>query len=1244
MENNELSIKISASMDKAMQSLNKLIPKIKETDNVVNRMLIKMDKNGDLTHFTAELRSLDSEMSKVTKTSDNFKNAFNLGTTFAIANKIFKTASSWMKKSTDYSESLNLFNVVLDDASNKAIRFQNIMNEAFGTNQAETLTRQGLYQSMAENMGIASDYAYIMSENTTKLVNDIASLYNKDENTVAEALRAGIYAGQTKPLRSFGMDITEKTLQPELDRLGIDRTVRDLSQAEKQLLRYISVLRQSKEAQGDWANTIEAPANQLKILGNQATEASKALANLFIGAFGSMLPYANAILMVIEEVANALATMFGIEISDYNTGIADMSDAFIDVEDSIDGATGSAKELRRQILGFDQVNNINDNKNSGSGGASVSGGIDQRLLDAITGYDNGMESVRMKAVQIRDNIMEWLGFTKEIDPLTGKVSFSLRDGYSNFKLIVGLVGTLMGYKILTGITNLFTGVGKLSKILGTGGLLKNLKNLIAYQKIYTKLSGSMTKGIISGTGAFIKNIATVNKVSLGLIGLTASTIGAYNSFRNLDSETKNTGDALLGLTLSTGGAIASGALLGSTFGPLGTIIGATAGGVVALTTALLGYAQEQYEIKKMNELFDEQGISINILSDEIVKLCDNSTKYITAIQDLSTEYYNSKSGVDEARESLDKFLTNLDLQDKKISESQLSQLKTYYDNLKIATEETNEASKNYYVALIKRNAEASNSSKETTANQIADYLKLQSTYAGYQQEYIDKEYELTVAKEKGKISSDEYKDSLEKLKTEYGLIADTSFNAEGAINNFTSSFKDIDYSSVDNANNSIQTTIDKYNETIGELENYKTLLETTGDEQTELAKKTIENLDLTKLRTGVLTEQQQKIYDTAVALVNKQEIETEKAIENVNSTITELQGQYKGYLSSIYADMVIEGVDTTSAFKDTVTNIKKELKGLKDVEMTGIGKTMFQNIIKGIDGEDKNLTDKVSKIFSNLGVDSGGNFIKGIKQVWKEKQGDLYENTRHYAWEVPNGYSAGINDKKDIIEGANSNMAKWGENSFKKYTDTHSPSGLYKKLGQYLVEGLILGINSEQKDAVNAIKELLEKMQNEFNKAKFTIKISSNAETTFNSILTKLQTFVNRFRNGINSLLSGMTTSMNNVSVGKDNKIYYKSMPQIYIPKFANGGFPEDGLFYANHTELVGQFSNGKTAVANNEMIIDGIKAGVYEAVSMAMSNVGGASVDINVRAEEGIIVEKAVNGIQQHVIRTGELPFTVPV
>ena len=187
---------------------------------------------------------------------------------------------------------------------------------------------------------------------------------------------------------------------------------------------------------------------------------------MFIGTFSHILPYANAFLMVVKEVAKSLADIFGIKLSDYNTGIASSEDAYAGLSDSIDDATDSVKELKRQTLGFDQINNISENKNSDSG--NLTGGIDKRLLEAITGYDNGMENVRMKATEIRDRIMEWLGFTKETNEETGEISYKLSEGYSNLKLIAGIVGSSL----------LVSSISKIAKLIGSSGLLKSITSIV----------------------------------------------------------------------------------------------------------------------------------------------------------------------------------------------------------------------------------------------------------------------------------------------------------------------------------------------------------------------------------------------------------------------------------------------------------------------------------------------------------------------------------------------------------------------------------------------------------------------------------------------------------------------------------------------------------------------------------------------------------------------------------------------
>lgn len=95
----------------------------------------------------------------------------------------------------------------------------------------------------------------------------------------------------------------------------------------------------------------------------------------------------------------------------------------------------------------------------------------------------------------------------------------------------------------------------------------------------------------------------------------------------------------------------------------------------------------------------------------------------------------------------------------------------------------------------------------------------------------------------------------------------------------------------------------------------------------------------------------------------------------------------------------------------------------------------------------------------------------------------------------------------------------------------------------------------------------------------------------------------------------------------------------------ATGGFPEDGVFMANHGELVGQFSNGKTAVANNKQIVDGIEAGVYRAVTAANSSGGGTGgntpvVYVYVGGKQ--VTDVVIKDINDRTVQTGKNPLLI--
>lgn len=269
MNEQTLELQIKSKAQEAKSSVDSLVKSLTNVENVITNIYLelgKIEKNGVKTTVT-NVNQLKQATDKATTSANKLGKALSLGGTYIGAKKLTMQMLEWMNEAVDFTEQLNLFNVVFDNVEKNGVKtfsklgksatqFQYKLNEAFGTNKTQSLYTQAIYQSMGENQGISDYYASIMSETMTKFTYDLASLYNKSEKTTAEALRASVYAGMTKPARNYGLDVTQTSMQPILNELGIDKQVKELSQAEKMILRYIAVLKQGQVAMGDFANTI----------------------------------------------------------------------------------------------------------------------------------------------------------------------------------------------------------------------------------------------------------------------------------------------------------------------------------------------------------------------------------------------------------------------------------------------------------------------------------------------------------------------------------------------------------------------------------------------------------------------------------------------------------------------------------------------------------------------------------------------------------------------------------------------------------------------------------------------------------------------------------------------------------------------------------------------------------------------------------------------------------------------------
>ena len=493
---NELSVLISTQLEETNKKLDGLVSRFNKGSKYLSIFSMKasnISKSFNFQGITNGINNVLNGIKKISSVISESKDAIN-----------------------DYSETLNLFNLVMGEKlTDQANEFQRNMIKAFGNYTTEQLNMQARFQSMTESLGLEEDYAYIISENMTKLAYDLASLFNTSQQRASQALQSAL-VGQTRPIRSYGMDVTQNTMSTTLEALGItDRTVTQLSQVEKELLRYISLLRQSTLAQGDFANTIESPSNQLKVLNNQLKECRKWFGALFINTFAKALPYINAVTMVLKNLLQVFAYLLGYTGEDYNAKLGtndyeDAEDSISAVGESADNSRKSVEKLKREILSFDQIHNINeDTGDSSSGDYDIgSGGIDQRLLDALEGYDNLMDKVKMKALEISNEYLKWLGFIYNDETGLWEVGTALDNIY--------LLGNKIGSSITTTLNSIKwekiqENLNKLSSNIGI--FLNGFTDGISGDAVGSTIAGAIN----SVTGFITTFISTYNWANLGIL-------------------------------------------------------------------------------------------------------------------------------------------------------------------------------------------------------------------------------------------------------------------------------------------------------------------------------------------------------------------------------------------------------------------------------------------------------------------------------------------------------------------------------------------------------------------------------------------------------------------------------------------------------------------------------------------------------------------------------------------------------
>lgn len=410
------------------------------------------------------LNTYTASAKKATKSTFSLAAAFGrFYATYFLVIRGIKSLWKSIEGTTDYIEAFNYYTVAFnkvgkewgkdfekfgyDNAEDYAQSFGNRVNELLGKMSGLKVDVDGglISESGMKNLGLnlqeitqyASQLASItnslgqtgevttaISKSMTMLAGDISSLFNVDFSTVATNLQSGLI-GQSRALYKYGIDITNATLQTYAYKYGIEKAVSEMSQAEKQQLRLLAILDQSKVSWGDLANTINSPSNMIRQFTNNVKEAGMVLGQLFIPVLQKVLPVINGVVIAIKRLLVSVANLLGIKIdfSSFGQGVSGYNEDLEDTADALDKVGTSAKNAQSGIRAFDKLKVISMPKSSGSGSGAGGAGIDltKEIMDATAEY----EKVWQEAFDKMQNTA--LGWADKIEKLLEPVKKLFKD-------------------------------------------------------------------------------------------------------------------------------------------------------------------------------------------------------------------------------------------------------------------------------------------------------------------------------------------------------------------------------------------------------------------------------------------------------------------------------------------------------------------------------------------------------------------------------------------------------------------------------------------------------------------------------------------------------------------------------------------------------------------------------------------------------------------------------------------------
>lgn len=427
--------------------------------------------NAKLKKANAQLEITNNRLNRINNTSDktnkSLNKVFNLGRIYFWINytkRAAQTIANMMTSAIDFDETLNKFQVSMGNYYERSIKFVNSLTYAFNLSTNSIMNYQATFKNMLDAIGgLGEDgISYQLSETLTRMAIDYASLFNVSIDSAMQQFQSTL-SGQIRSIRTTsGYDVSEASIYALYQSIGGTKTMRQLDQVEKRLLRILAIQQQMSNtgAVDDFAKTLNNSANVLKQMSETWKEIGRWVGQLTMVYLEPFLEKFLGFSIALREILKSINVMQG-----YQYGNLGKGGMFGAVEKSAESAEESVQSLKTILLGFDKLNIL--------GNTTTTSGLmpDYSLLtNQIAKYESNLDEVRNNSNKIAENLLEWLGYHKEINTYVDEqgneienIVWKLEDGLTKIDLIKISLSGISAIISSLAISKLITNVSVMSK-------------------------------------------------------------------------------------------------------------------------------------------------------------------------------------------------------------------------------------------------------------------------------------------------------------------------------------------------------------------------------------------------------------------------------------------------------------------------------------------------------------------------------------------------------------------------------------------------------------------------------------------------------------------------------------------------------------------------------------------------------------------------------------------------------------